>query len=102
MQPFTQISPEETRTALETGEYFLLDIRTEGEVLQFWEIHWTKARYDIYEPSFWERVLKLPKDGKYIIYCWHGNRSQVARDWMKEQGFTWVVDLAGGIDAWKY
>lgn len=102
MQPFTQITPEETKTALETGEYFLLDIRTEGEVLQFWEIPWTKARYDIYEPSFWERVLKLPKDGKYIIYCWHGNRSQVARDWMKQEWFTWVVDLAWGIDAWKY
>ena len=55
----------------------------------------------MYQPDFPERILKLPKEVKYLIYCWHGNRSQVARDWMKEQGFNWVCDLEGGIDKWK-
>ncbi len=98
---FQALSPLEFKNLLDTGEYFLLDIRTEGEVKMYGEIPWTKARYDMYQPDFPERILKLPKEVKYLIYCWHGNRSQVARDWMKEQGFNWVCDLEGGIDKWK-
>ena len=102
MQPFTQLWPEDFKTALDTGKYFLLDIRTEGEVQTYGEIVWTKARFDIYQPDFGERVLQLPKEGKYLLYCWHGNRTQVAREWMKEQWFDCVYDLAWWIDAWKY
>ncbi len=102
MQPFIQLLPEDFKKALDTWEYFLIDVRTAQEVQIYGEISWTKARYDIYMPDFPERVLKLPKDQKYLLYCWHGNRTQAAREWMKEQGFLWVCDLAWWIDAWKY
>jgi sulfur-carrier protein adenylyltransferase/sulfurtransferase len=100
--PFTQISPEIFKKLLDSWEYFLIDIRTEWEVRTYGEIAWTKGRYDIYEHDFPERVLKLPRDQKYLIYCWHWNRSQAAVDWMKSEGFKWVCDLEGGIDKWSF
>ncbi len=98
---FTAIPPLTFKNLLESGEYFLLDIRTDGEVRAYGEIAWTKARYDMYEPNFSERILKLPRDEKYLIYCWHGNRTQMVREWMKQQGFSWVCDLEWGIDKWS-
>jgi len=35
-----------------------------------------------------------------VIYCHLGVRSQQAAAWLREQGFSEVQSLAGGIDAW--
>lgn len=101
MTNFEAIWPEEFKKEIEAWDTFLLDIRTYNEVKLYWEIEWTKAHYDMYEPDFAERILKLPKDQKILLYCWHGNRSEVAREWMKSQGFLWVKDLKGWIHAWN-
>ena len=33
-----------------------------------------------------------------VIYCYHGNSSQGAADWLSEQGFSDVVSLDGGYE----
>ncbi len=33
-----------------------------------------------------------------MIYCYHGNSSQGAADWLSEQGFSDVVSLDGGYE----
>jgi rhodanese-related sulfurtransferase len=35
-----------------------------------------------------------------VVYCHHGVRSQQVAAWLREQGFTEVQSLSGGIDAW--
>jgi rhodanese-related sulfurtransferase len=35
-----------------------------------------------------------------VVYCHHGVRSQRVAAWLREQGFSEVQSLAGGIDAW--
>lgn len=35
-----------------------------------------------------------------IIYCHHGMRSLRAAGWLRQQGFTQVQSMRGGIDAW--
>jgi rhodanese-related sulfurtransferase len=35
-----------------------------------------------------------------IVYCHHGLRSQRVAAWLREQGFTAVQSLTGGIDSW--
>ena len=37
-------------------------------------------------------------DQALIIYCYHGNSSQNAADWLSEQGFSDVVSLDGGYE----
>ena len=34
-------------------------------------------------PDFAEQILSLDKTKKYLIYCWHGQRSGVTREFMK-------------------
>jgi rhodanese-related sulfurtransferase len=36
-----------------------------------------------------------------VVYCHHGQRSLVVAHWLVAQGFSEVVNLDGGIDAWS-
>lgn len=48
-----------------------------------------------------EGVTKLPEGGRVVIYCHSGRRSQRALQILEAKGFTGLVDLEGGIVAWK-
>jgi rhodanese-related sulfurtransferase len=93
------ISPSDFKTAIDSGEYTLLDIRTAQE---FSTGHIAGAsQSDFYQSSAFSTYLdSLNKNKKYLIYCRSGNRSGQALSIMKEKGFTNVSDLSGGITAW--
>ena len=40
-------------------------------------------------------------EGQLIVYCHHGVRSLHVVQWLRSQGLTDVLSLAGGIDAWS-
>ncbi len=46
------------------------------------------------------RMNELPKDKEIIVTCRSGNRSGQAVDFLREQGFTNVHNMDGGINAW--
>lgn len=46
-------------------------------------------------------ILVLPKDTPLIFQCHHGVRSMQAAYWFQQKGFTNVINLQGGIDAWS-
>ena len=41
-----------------------------------------------------------PQDADIIVMCHHGNRSGQVTMWLKQQGWTNVLNMDGGIDAW--
>ncbi len=43
---------------------------------------------------------ELQRDDHIVLYCHHGIRSAKAQQFLKSQGFTDVINLTGGIDAW--
>ncbi len=43
----------------------------------------------------------LPRDTRVIFACHHGIRSRVAAERALAKGFTDVVNLTGGIEAWS-
>lgn len=47
------------------------------------------------------RAAELPRDRTIVVYCHHGMRSRMAGEFLVDQGFADVVNLAGGIDAWS-
>ncbi len=47
-----------------------------------------------------QNVNELEKSKPVLLYCASGRRSAAARAYLQQQGFTDVVDLAGGIGAW--
>ncbi len=40
------------------------------------------------------------KDAEIVVFCHHGVRSAQVTAWLQQQGWTNVLSMAGGIDAW--
>ena len=47
------------------------------------------------------RLNDIPKDKPVIVTCRSGNRSGQATDFLRQQGYTNVHNMTGGINAWQ-
>jgi rhodanese-related sulfurtransferase len=47
-----------------------------------------------------ERMRELPADGPILVLCHIGARSMRVTQFLRQNGFTQVSNVAGGIDAW--
>jgi rhodanese-related sulfurtransferase len=43
----------------------------------------------------------LDRGATYALLCHHGMRSEMAARWMAQHGFTHLINIDGGIDAWS-
>ncbi len=89
------ISTEEFKEKLDTGEYELIDVRTQGEYDQG-NLEGSKI-IDIQQPDFEEKINALDKDKKYLVHCASGMRSKSACLLMESLGFKDVYELEGGL-----
>lgn len=48
-----------------------------------------------------ERVHTLDPARAYALLCHHGMRSEMAANWLAQHGFTRLINIDGGIDAWS-
>ena len=92
--------PEDFEKGLKSENSQLLDVRkaTEfksGHLKNALQADWTNKE------QFFERIKYVDKDRPVYIYCLVGGRSSAAAAWMRENGFKMVVELNGGIIAWK-
>lgn len=77
----------------------LVDVRTPQE--------WTSGHIegalhiDWFADDFKARIDKLDRSKPVRLYCAAGGRSEEARELLREMGFKDVLDLDGGIGAWK-
>ncbi|SEW30958.1 rhodanese-like domain-containing protein [Chitinophaga arvensicola] len=78
----------------------VFDVRTTGEFNTGHLPNALQADYTKKE-EFKDRVQYLDKHRTVYIYCLSGGRSTAAAKWMRENGFNDVVELEGGINAWK-
>jgi rhodanese-related sulfurtransferase len=78
----------------------VLDVRTVGEYNSGHIKNALLADWNNKE-QFTERIKYVDKDKPVYVYCLAGGRSAAAADWMKQNGFTTVINLEGGINAWK-
>jgi thioredoxin 1 len=77
----------------------LVDVRTPAE---YNEGHLNNAvNMNISDPAFKTQVTTLDKSKPVYVYCLGGGRSASATAMLKENGFTQVFDMKGGIMAWK-
>ena len=76
----------------------ILDVRTPDE---FAEGHIANAtNIDVNAGDFAQKISKLDKTKKYIVYCRSGHRSAKAAEIMKNQSFKTIYNLDGGITHW--
>ena len=46
------------------------------------------------------RYSELNEDKNIFVMCHTGTRSQAVCKWLKSKGYTYCVNVLGGIDAW--
>ncbi len=95
-EPVRQMSVEDLKTELESNSIILIDVRGKEER--------ALASLDAAKPMDGETmslIESMPKDTALAFICHTGNRSQVAAEHFRKQGFTNVANVAGGIDAWS-
>ena len=97
---FQSISASDFKQKVDDGETIILDVRTAQEFASG-KIG-DAMNIDFYNPNFRSEIDKLDKNAKYAIYCKSGNRSGQTLKIMNDLGFTNVVDLKGGITAYKF
>lgn len=77
----------------------VIDVRTPSEVSEGY-IKGAHQFIDINGSSFETEIGKLDKSKTYIMYCRSGGRSSRAADYMVNNGFSKVYNLAGGITSY--
>ena len=94
-----EITPEEVKAKLDSGESFtLLDVREPLEV-QIARIERAKLMPMGEVPS--RAHQELDPEEPIVVLCHHGVRSMNVTVWLRQQGFEKVQSMRGGIDAWS-
>ncbi len=87
---------------LVSNNYIVIDVRTPEE---YQEGHINGAlNIDISNEMFFEKTSSLNKDKKYIVHCSanvKNGRSEKALKIMSDMGFNQLINMEGGIVAWK-
>lgn len=94
------VNADEFEKGIANQQVQVLDVRTAGEfnsghLKDALQADWTN------QDQFHDRVQYVDKDKPVYIYCLGGSRSAAAAAWMRKNGFKNVVELQGGINAWK-
>ena len=94
----TTLSAIELKERLARGDdLFLLDVR---EPMEF---RYAKIEGSMLIPlqQIPQRLDELNSQREIVVICHHGIRSLQAAHYLTHQGFSKILNLAGGIDAWS-
>ncbi|MCG7848630.1 MAG: rhodanese-like domain-containing protein [ANME-2 cluster archaeon] len=94
---YTNVSVDEAKVMVDSGEYFLLDVRTQEE---YDAGHITDAVL-IPHDELQDRLDELPTDLPILVYCRTARRSAIAGEILTDNGYLEVYNLAGGIVDWE-
>ena len=93
------ISVQELKERIDKKESLhLLDVREEWEFDEF-NINGKLIPLGSLPGAIEE--LSANKNNEIIVHCKSGKRSANAQAYLKQQGFTNVRNLVGGVEAWK-
>ncbi|MCE7864870.1 MAG: rhodanese-like domain-containing protein [Bacteroidetes bacterium CHB5] len=82
-----------------TKEKVVLDVRTPDEYNRG---HLPDAKLmNVNDGNFKQQLSTLQKDKPVYVYCAAGVRSNKAAKIMRQEGFTQVFELKGGLQAWQ-
>lgn len=95
-----KLSPAAFEKAITTDAIQILDVRTAGEYKSGHIKNALQADWNI-KSQFTDRVQYVDKNKPVYIYCLAGGRSSAAATWMRSNGYKNVIELTGGINAWK-
>ena len=82
-----------------TPDAVILDVRTPVEFAQGHIANATNISWN--DPTFDGKINTIPKTTPIFIYCLSGARSMSAANFMRNNGYTNVYELMGGIMKWS-
>ncbi len=92
------IEPTELKAKIDSNaDFVLLDVREEHE-FEFCNLNGKLIPLG----QLPERLGELDKDAEIIVHCKMGGRSAQATHFLRDQGFSNVSNLRGGITAWSH
>jgi rhodanese-related sulfurtransferase len=98
IESLSPISAQDLNEQLETeNSGVVVDIRTPEERVQGFI---SKSKH-IPMTQILENGLDMPKNDEVILVCGSGYRANIVASRLKQDGFTHVHSLAGGITAWE-
>jgi len=93
----TDITPKELAEKLASGEsVVMIDVREPYE----WSVGHIDAAQHIPLAQVPQRLTDIPKDREIVMICRSGGRSERARMFLEQSGFTNVKNLVGGMMRW--
>jgi rhodanese-related sulfurtransferase len=100
MQLPIDIDVRTVKEMVDSGQKFvLLDCREPGEVAT------ARIAAAVHIPmrEIRARLMELGPDkiGRIVVHCHHGGRSLRVTQFLRQQGYDHVQNMAGGIDAWS-
>jgi rhodanese-related sulfurtransferase len=95
----TDIDVRSVKQLLDRGEPFLLVDCREPSENQLVKIAGS-VNVPIREIPARLAELEEHRQGRIVVHCHHGGRSQRATEFLRSQGFTGAQNMVGGIDAW--
>jgi adenylyltransferase/sulfurtransferase len=91
-----QLAVKELKRRIDAGEeVYILDVREPYE----YKIAQIGGKL-IPQNDVPNRLAEIPRDREIVVQCRSGVRSQNVAEFLKQQGYPRVVNLAGGILAW--
>lgn len=95
---YESITPDELKRRLDAGERpELLDVR------EPWEYELARIEGSKLLPmgELPERVSELDPETETVVICHHGSRSAYVTQALQRSGFSRVINLEGGLDAYS-
>jgi len=92
----TNITPTELAERISRQEVVLIDVREPYE----WTAGHIDAAQHIPLQQIPQRLDDIPKDRDVVMICRSGSRSEHARAFLANQGYTRVLNLVGGMMRW--
>ncbi len=95
-----KLSVDDFEKNITTEKVQVFDVRTiaeyqTGHLKNSMQADWTD------KTQFNERIKYIDKNIPVYIYCLSGVRSAQAADYMRKNGYSNVIEMNGGISAWK-
>ncbi|MGH1486316.1 MAG: thiosulfate sulfurtransferase GlpE [Cellvibrionaceae bacterium] len=97
MDAFKNISLDDAKTLINTGNIIIADIRDPDS---FKSGH-IQGAVHLSNDNLQDFIRDSDLDTPVIVCCYHGHSSQPAAQFLSEQGFDTVYSLIGGYTAWS-
>jgi thiosulfate sulfurtransferase len=92
-----RINVVEAKSLINTKNVTVVDIRDR----QSFELDHMQNAHHVTGKNAKDFINKTKKDKPLLVYCYHGNNSQVAAQFFAENGFDDVYSVDGGFDVWR-